>query len=191
MTAVSNQFECDIQQLREQIRGRMEAGPVTADDPTDIKRLIDVLNDVVATEIVCYQRYRRHAVAVGARHAGLAEQFADRALDERSHASWVAERVSLLGGTPDLNPVTLTDHPPVHDWPPSVDELDRMLGEDLVAERVVIGVYREIIGWIGGSDPETSEIIEDILTDGQYRADCLRRLLDAHATVCWSALRTP
>ncbi|HET9876847.1 MAG TPA: ferritin-like domain-containing protein [Mycobacterium sp.] len=174
MTITTNQFELDVQRIRAEARRHMTAGAVTAGNTIDVQRLIDVLNEVVATEIVCYLRYSQHAIAaVGLNRAQVAQEFEEHAGDEGKHALWAAERVSQLGGNPDFNPATLTDRS--HTEYVTVDDADlnRMLTENLVAERIVITTYQEIIRWIGESDPTTRRLLEKILAEEEEHADDL------------------
>lgn len=176
MTA--NKFELDVKKIRKEARNHMEAGAVTKSNTTDIKRLVDVLNQVVATEIVCYLRYSQHAqAAAGLNREQVASEFDEHAEDERKHARWAAERVGQLGGEPDLNPATLVERS--HTEYSTVNDLDlkRMLQENLVAERIVITTYQEIIRWIGDSDPTSRRLIERILEEEEEHADDLSGLL--------------
>lgn len=176
MTA--NKFELDIKKIREQARSHMDEGPVTTGNTADVDRVIGVLNDVVATEIVCYLRYSQHAMAAtGVDRAQVAAEFEEHAGEERQHARWAAERVSQLGGDPDLNPTTLIERS--HTEYVTVDDADltRMLQENLVAERIVITTYQEIARWLGDSDPTTRRLIEQILAEEEEHADDLNDLL--------------
>lgn len=177
-TTTANQFALDVQRIRDQARSHMEAGAVTVGNTIDIKRLIDVLNEVVATEIVCYLRYTQHAIAAtGIDRAQVAAEFTEHAAAELQHAMWAAERVNQLGGEPDLNPATLAKRS--HTEYVTVDDADltRMLTENLVAERIVITAYHEIIRWIGDDDPTTRRLLEKILAEEEEHADDLNDLL--------------
>ena len=174
----ANQFELDVKRIREQARNHMSEGAVTAGNTVDVKRLIEVLNEVVATEIVCYLRYSQHAIAAtGIDRAQVAAEFQEHAGQELQHALWVAERVNQLGGEPDLNPATMQERS--HTEYVTVDDADltRMLTENLVAERIVIAAYHEIIRWIGDDDPTTRRLLEKILAEEEEHADDLNDLL--------------
>jgi bacterioferritin len=174
----ANKFELDVKKIRKEARSHMEAGAVTKTNTTDIKRLTDVLNQVIATEIVCYLRYSQHAqAAAGLSREQVASEFEEHAGDELRHAQWAAERVGQLGGEPDFNPATLTQRS--HTEYTTVDDLDlkRMLQENLVAERIVITTYQEIIRWIGDSDPTSRRLLEKILEEEEEHADDLNGLL--------------
>jgi bacterioferritin len=155
----------------------MSDGPVTKDYGIDVEAVIDVLNQVVATEIVCYLRYTQHSiVATGIDRAQVAAEFVEHAAEERRHGERAAERISQLGGRPDLSPDALkrshTDYAVADDA-----DLTKMLEENLVAERIVISSYREIIRWLSDSDPTTRRLMESILEEEEEHADDLVDLL--------------
>ena len=177
-TTKANTFEIDVTQIRDDARKHMDAGAVTGGNTVDVERLIGVLNDVIATEIVCYLRYSQHAIAAtGIDRAQVAAEFTEHAVEEMQHARWAAERVSQLGGEPDFDPATLAERS--HTEYVTVDDADlnRMLTENLVAERIVITSYQEIIRWIGESDPTTRRLMEKILEQEEEHADDLNDLL--------------
>jgi bacterioferritin len=178
VTQSTNQFEIDLDKIREEARNHMEAGAVTVGNTVDVKRLIDVLNEVIATEIVCYLRYSQHAIAAtGLDRAQVAAEFEEHAGEELQHGMWAAERVSQLGGDPDFNPATLKERS--HTEYVTVDDADltRMLTENLVAERIAITTYQEIIRWLGDGDPTTRRLMEKILEQEEEHADDLKDLL--------------
>jgi bacterioferritin len=175
---MDNQFEIDVTRIRDDARAHMSGGPVTETYGADKKRLIEVLNDVVATEIVCFLRYSQHAIAAtGIDRAQVAAEFREHAAEEMQHGLRAAERVSQLGGEPDFDPASLVTR--AHTEYVTVDEADlrRMLQENLVAERIVISSYQEIIRWIGNSDPTTRRLMESILAEEEKHADDLTDLL--------------
>jgi bacterioferritin len=177
-TEANNKFELDVTKIRNDARKHMDAGAVTAGNAIDLERLISVLNEVIATEIVCYLRYSQHAIAAtGIDRAQVAAEFTEHASEEMQHGLWAAERVSQLGGEPDFNPATLAERS--HTEYVMVDEADlkRMLTENLVAERIVITSYQEIIRWIGDADPTTRRLMEKILEQEEEHADDLNDLL--------------
>ncbi|HTW20664.1 MAG TPA: DUF892 family protein [Mycobacteriales bacterium] len=172
-----NQFALDVTRIREQAREQIDRGPVTKDFGADVDAVIDVLNQVVATEIVCYLRYTQHAiVASGIDRAQVAAEFSEHAQEERAHAERAAERISQLGGDPDFSPDALkrshTDYATA-----AGNDLKAMLEENLVAERIVIASYREIIRWLGDGDPTTRRLMEGILEEEEEHADDLVDLL--------------
>lgn len=173
----TSQFTLDVDKIRSDARANMTAGPVTAQYGGDVDAIIDVLNQVVATEIVCYLRYTQNAiVATGIDQAQVAAEFAEHAAAERLHAERVAERISQLGGQPDLGPEALkrshTDYAPI-----AAGDLTGMLRENLVAERIVISSYQEIIRWLSDADPTTRRLMESILAEEEEHADDLLGLL--------------
>jgi bacterioferritin len=175
---VDNQFEIDVTRIRDEARAHMEAGPVTKSYKADKDRLIEILNDVVATEIVCFLRYSQHAIAAtGIDRAQVAAEFREHAAEEMQHGLRAAERISQLGGDPNFDPASLAARS--HTEYVTVDESDltRMLKENLVAERIVITTYQEIIRWVGDSDPTTRRLMESILEEEEEHADDLNDLL--------------
>ena len=149
-------FSLDIQAIRQQARRDMQAGPVTDSDGTDPKAVIDVLNDVLATEIVCWMRYSRHAIsAAGINREPVSGEFSEHAEEELRHAMMAAERVSQLGGEPDFDPRTIAAR--AHTTYETADDTDLtgMLRENLIAERIVITTYQEVIRWLSDSDVTT------------------------------------
>jgi bacterioferritin len=142
-----------------------------------VRAVIDVLNQVVATEIVCWLRYTQHAiVASGIDRAQVAAEFTEHAEEERHHMESAAERISQLGGTPDLSPGGLSKSHTEYVTAEATD-LKKMLEENLVAERIVISSYQEIIRWLTDSDPTTRRIMESILEQEEEHADDLNDLL--------------
>jgi bacterioferritin len=175
---MANQFEIDVKRIREEARAHMGEGPVTESYGGDQKRIIDVLNDVVATEVVCFLRYSQNAIAaVGIDRAQVAAEFREHATEEMQHGLRAAERVSQLGGQPDFDPATLATRSHTEYVAPDESDLKRMLEENLVAERIVITSYQEIIRWIGESDPTTRRLMESILEEEEEHADDLTDLL--------------
>jgi bacterioferritin len=175
---MDNQFALDVTKIREDARARMQDGPITGTRQGDTKRVIELLNDVVATEIVCFLRYTQHAItATGIDRAQVAAEFREHAKQEMDHGLRAAERVSQLGGSPDFDPATLIAR--AHTEYVTTDEADlkRMLEENLVAERIVISSYQEIVRWIGDSDPTTRRLLESILEEEEEHADDILDLL--------------
>lgn len=155
----------------------MDQGAVTKDNTSDVDTVIGVLNEVVATEIVCWMHYTQHAiVASGIYRAQVAAEFTEHAAAERQHMERAAEPVSQLGGIPDLSPAGLSKSHTEYVVTGATD-LTKMLEENLVAERIVISSYQEIIRWLGDSDPTTRRLMESILEDEEEHADDLNDLL--------------
>ncbi len=169
-------FVDDVEQLRQRARSRMEDGPVTQAYGGDKERTIAILNEALATEIVCVLRYMHHYfMATGVHGKAVADEFKEHADQEREHGDLIGERIQQLGGKPDFNPGTLLQR--------SVSQyiegetLADMIKEDLVAERVVIEVYTEMIRYFGNNDPTTRIMLEGILKDEEEHANDLADLL--------------
>ena len=171
-------FSMDVTAIREQARQKMSQGPVTETYGRDRDEVIAVMNDVLATEIVCWMRYSRHAIsATGINRAQVAAEFTEHAEEERDHAMRVAERISQLGGDPDFDPATLAERSHT-DYVTFADEdLPGMLKENLTAERIVIATYQEIIRWLGDGDVTSRRLMEDILAEEEEHADDILDLL--------------
>lgn len=173
-------FTADITAIRERARQKMEEGPVTGSYGKDPQEVIAVLNEVVATEIVCWMRYTRHAIsATGINRAQVAAEFTEHAESERDHAMRAAERISQLGGEPDLDPATIAARAHTTYETFADEDLEGMLRDNLAAERIVITTYQEIIRWLGNDDPTTRRLVEDILADEEEHADDIIDLLGA------------
>jgi bacterioferritin len=175
-TETSGEFLTDVKTLRERARENMEKGPVTDAYGADLSRVIDVLNQALATELVCVLRYKRHYyTADGLDAQSAAEEFLEHAAEESDHADRIAARIQQLGGEPDFNPDTLTGRS--HSEYDSSSELEAMIREDLVAERVAIAAYTEIVNWLGEGDPTTRRLLEEILAVEEEHAEDMLDLL--------------
>ena len=169
-------FLTDVKTLRERARQHIQAGAVTSNYGADPTVVCKVLNEALATEIVCVLRYKRHYfMAQGIASDSVKTEFAEHATQEQEHADRIAERIVQLGGEPDLNPDTLTkrSHAEYVEGKSLVD----MLREDLVAERIAIESYREIAVWLHGKDSTTKRMIEEILAVEEEHADDINSLL--------------
>ena len=175
---MSNDFALDITKIREQARNKMEDGPMTPSLGLDPAKMIEILNDVVATEVVCWTRYTRHAItATGINRAQVAAEFTEHAAAELNHAMRAAERISQLGGEPDFDPATLAARAHTDYTTPNPNDLEQMLRDNLLAERIVIEAYQEIIRWVGDADPTTRRMLEEILEEEEEHADDILDLL--------------
>ena len=173
---MSNVELTDVATLRKRAREHVEDGAVTEGYSADRETILRLLNESLATEIVCTLRYKRHYfMASGIKSAAAAEEFLEHALQETEHADKLAERIVQLGGEPDFNPDNLTKNS--HAQYVAGNTLKEMVLEDLVAERIAIDSYREIIQFIGDSDPTTRRIFEDILAQEEEHADDMSDLL--------------
>ena len=163
-------FATDLESLRRNARAHIEQGPITEAYGADRDRVIAVLNEVLATELVCVLRYKRHYfMADGLESAPVAQEFLQHANEEQGHADRVAQRIVQLQGEPDFNPATLVQRS--HAEYVEGSDLVDMIKEDLVAERVAIASYQEIIRWVDDADPTTRRLMEDILVVEEEHAD--------------------
>ncbi|HTQ48275.1 MAG TPA: ferritin-like domain-containing protein [Polyangiaceae bacterium] len=168
----------DVEQVRREAKESMLKGAVTADYPLDLQRAHQLMNEALAAEILCVLRYRHHQiVAKGIDFPQVAAQFAEHADDEQRHMMAIAERIDELGGDPDFNPSTVTARASTEYG--TSDVLSRMIEEDLVAERVVIEIYRRLVRWFGNDDPTSRRMFEKILEDEEEHANDLSDLLAA------------
>lgn len=169
-------FLTDIQTLRERARAKMDEGPITEAYGADRQQVIEVLNEALATEIVCVLRYKRHYFMADGINAGpVADEFLQHANEEMDHADRIALRITQLQGEPNFSPVGIADrsHAEYVEGKTLVD----MIKEDLVAERIAIESYAEIVQWLGDKDPTTRRLMEDILGMEEEHADDLLNLL--------------
>lgn len=169
-------FVQNVEELRERASRKIEEGAVTETYKGDVKHTIDILNEALATEIVCVLRYLHHYfMATGVHGKAVANEFKEHADAEREHADEIAERIQQLGGKPNFNPRTLVDR--------SVSQyiegetLADMIREDLIAERIVIEVYQKMVRHFGDDDPTTRVLIEHILAEEEEHASDLSDLL--------------
>jgi bacterioferritin len=171
-----NTFKADFEEIRRRAREHMENGPITAAYQADREKVISVLNEVLATELVCVLRYKAHYyLAQGIHSQAVADEFLEHANEEQTHADMVAKRITELNGKPNFNPDGL--HTRSHAQYSEGDKLEDMIREDLIAERIAIGTYSEIIRWLGNDDPTTRRMIETILATEEEHADDLAKLL--------------
>lgn len=167
----------DVKTLREQARVHIEQGAVTAGYSADRAEVIKLLNDALATEIVCVLRYRRHHfMARGIVAKSIADEFLVHSNEEQGHADQIAGRIVQLGGEPDFAPDGLTSRS--HAEYVEGKTLVEMIKEDLVAERIAIDSYRELIQYLGEQDPTTSKMLKEILAVEEEHADELADLLE-------------
>jgi bacterioferritin len=168
----------DVEQVRRDAKESILKGAVTADYPLDLQRTHELMNQALASEILCVLRYRHHQIiAKGIDSPQVAEQFEEHAEDEQRHMMMIAERIDQLGGNPDFNPATVTTRATSEYG--SSDVLTKMIEEDLVAERVVIEIYRQLIRWFASGDPPSRVMFEKILADEEDHANDLSDLLAA------------
>ena len=170
-------FLTDIKTLRERARKHIEQGAVTEGYGADRETVVKLLNEALATEIVCVLRYKRHYfMATGIHAEGVASEFLQHANDEQGHADELAQRIVQLGGEPNFNPEGLLTRS--HAEYVEGDTLVDMIKEDLVAERIAIDSYREIVNYVGNDDPTTRRMMEGVLAKEEEHADDLVNLLE-------------
>jgi len=171
-------FISDVKELRRRARAHLEQGAVTEGYKADVGTVVRILNEALATEIVCVLRYKRHYYMAAGIHAGaVAEEFLEHATAEQKHGDQIAERITQLGGEPDLNPEVLAGRS--HSEYVEGKGLIDMIREDLVAERIVIESYSEMIRFLGNDDPTTRRMLEEILAEEEDHANDLHTLLES------------
>jgi bacterioferritin len=175
------EFLSDIQTLRSRARRHIERGAVTEGYQADLETVIRLLNEALATEIVCVLRYKRHFyMATGINAQPVGQEFLQHANEEQLHADQIAARIVQLGGEPNFSPDGLASRS--HSEYVEGDSLTDMIREDLVAERVAIDSYGEMIRYIGDKDPTTKRLMESILAMEEEHADDLVSLLETLGT---------
>jgi len=170
-------FLSDIQTLRRRAREHIAQGAVTPGYHADRDVVLRLLNEALATEIICTLRYKRHYFMAKGIHAeGVAAEFLEHATDEQQHADQIAARIVQLGGAPDFSPDGLATRS--HAEYVEGETLEDMIKEDLVAERIAIDSYREIIAYLGDNDSTSRRLMEEILAKEEEHADDLANLLE-------------
>ena len=169
-------FLTDVTALRERARAHIERGAVTEGYSADRESVIKILNEALATELVCILRYKSHYFrAEGVKANVAADEFLEHANQEQDHADWLAERIVQLGGSPNFSPEGLLTRS--HAEFVEGDNLRQMIEEDLVAERIAIDSYREIARYLGDKDPTSRRLMEQILEQEEEHADDMANLL--------------
>lgn len=177
-----NPFKQDLEAIRKRAKDKMEQGAVTSAFQGDPEKICAVLNEVLATETVCTLRYRSHYfMAKGIHASGVEDEFLEHAKEEQEHADRVAKRITELNGTPDLSPEGLATRS--HAEYGDAETLSDMIKDDLVAERIAIQTYTEIIKWLGESDPTSRRMMEEILEVEEEHADDMAKLLERVSAV--------
>ncbi|MBU2887876.1 bacterioferritin [Gilvimarinus agarilyticus] len=170
-------FIHDLQARKQKAKQHMMRGAVTEDYTNDREVIVKMLNEALATELICVLRYKVHHFTANGRGArDAAVEFLEHAQEEQEHADKLAERISQLGAEPEMNPSVLAErsHSDYHSGGDTIE----MLKEDLVAERIAISSYREMIQYIGDKDPTTRRLLEDLLAQEEEHADDLVDLLE-------------
>ncbi|VFR30942.1 Bacterioferritin [plant metagenome] len=169
-------FHLDVEAIRKKARKDIESGAVTEGYRADRETIIDMLNGALATELVCTLRYKRHYfMATGLNAEPVAAEFAEHAAQEQEHADQLAERIVQLGGEPNFSPDGLSKRS--HAEYATGDTLQGMIKEDLIAERIAIDSYRQMVDYIGDTDPTTRRMLEQILAVEEEHADDLSDFL--------------
>jgi bacterioferritin len=170
-------FVMDMQQIQRRAREHVMKGAVTPAYRGDVETAIRLLNEALATEIVCTLRYRRHHyMAAGIHYQAIADEFMEHANQEQQHADRIAERIRQLGGAPDFNPAGLLTRS--HAQYAEGNSLVDMIKEDLIAERIAIESYLEMIRFFGENDPTSRRLMEEILQQEEEHADDMATLLE-------------
>jgi bacterioferritin len=172
-------FLTDVQELRSRARASLKKGAVTPAYQGDVKQTIEILQAVLATEIVCVLRYTMNAIAAtGLSSDSVKKEFDEHAKEEQAHMRAVAERINQLGGTPNFNPEGLATRSASQYS--EGGNLVEMIKENLIAERIACEHYRELIRYFGDKDPTTRVMMEGILTNEEEHANDMHDLLVAH-----------
>jgi bacterioferritin len=175
----SKPFLTDVKTLRERARKNIGSGGVTFTYQGDVKKTIDILQSVLATEIVCVLRYTMHAVAAsGISSEGVKAEFSQHAREEQEHMNQVAERINQLGGKPNFSPEGMLTRSASEYG--AAEKLVDMIQENLIAERIAVDHYRELIRYFGNDDPGTRSMLEGILSVEEEHANDMHDLLVAH-----------
>ncbi len=176
MSTSRGEFLTDIETLRRRAREHIEEGARTSGYTADIATVLRLLNEALATEIVCVLRYKRHYYTANGIHAqAVAAEFLEHANEEQGHADQIAERITQLGGAPDLNPQGLASKS--HSEYVEGGSLVDMIREDLVAERIAIESYQEMVRYFGDKDITSRRLMEDILAVEEQHAEDLSTML--------------
>ena len=177
--ASSEPFLSDVKTLRDRARQNLSDGVVTKTYGGDVDRTIEILQSVLATEIVCVLRYTMHAItATGISSEAIKAEFAEHAKEEQEHMMSVAERIDQLGGKPNFNPEGLASRS-ASEYAEGENLVD-MIRENLIAERIAVDHYRELIRYFSDNDPATKVMLEGILTVEEEHASDMLDLLEAH-----------
>ena len=177
MASASKPFISDIENIRKRAREHIDKGAITDGYKADRETIVKILNEALATEIVCVMRYKYHYyMAKGIHSQSVKAEFLEHANEEQGHADRIAERITQLEGTPNFSPEGLLSRSH-SDYVEGEDIVD-MIKEDLIAERIAIDAYREIIDYIGHDDPTTRRMMEEILAVEEEHAEDMGSLLE-------------
>jgi bacterioferritin len=172
-------FLTDVKELRRRARQHLETGNITETYGGDVKQAIEILQNVLATEIVCVLRYTMHSIAAtGIASESVKDEFAQHAKEEQEHMTMVAERINQLGGKPNFNPEGLASRS-ASQYAEGENLVD-MIKENYIAERIAVDHYRELIRYFADNDPTTRVMLEGILGTEEEHANDMHDLLVAH-----------
>jgi bacterioferritin len=179
VTQPTKAFLSDVETLRERARQHLSEGAVTPAYRGDVQQAIAILQTVLATEIICVLRYTMHAItATGVSSEAVRAEFAEHAREEQEHMMAVAERIDQLGGKPDMNPDGLSSRSTSQYSTGAT--LQEMIEENLIAERIAVEHYRELVRYFGDNDPTTRVMLEGILGTEEEHATDMLDLLKTH-----------
>jgi bacterioferritin len=174
----SGDFVSDVEGIRRRARQHIEKGAVTENYKADRETVLRVLNEALATELVCVLRYKRHYYMASGIHAqAVRDEFLEHANEEQQHADQIAERITQLDGEPNFSPEGLIDRS--HSQYVEGTDIMDMIREDLVAERIAIETYAEIIRYLGDKDSTSRRVMEEILAKEEEHADDLKTLIES------------
>lgn len=177
MPAKSQPFLTDIQTIRDRAREHIRRGAVTESYTLDRETVLKLLNEALATELICVLRYKAHYfLASGINAKSVAAEFLEHANEEQEHADRIAERITQLDGTPNFEPDGLSSRSHAEFVVP--EELAAMIEENLVAERIAIDSYREIINYVGDRDTTTKRLLEEVLAQEEEHAEDMKTLME-------------
>ena len=169
-------FSASVQEIRDRAKEHIKRGAITETYKGDLATSIEILNEALATELVCTLRYKSHYYnADGILSQAVAEEFLEHAVEEQEHADRIAARIKQLDGRPDFNPATLLGRS--HSEFQQGETLIEMIEEDLIAERIAIDTYREIVRYFGEKDPTSRRMMESVLAKEEEHAEELSSLL--------------
>ena len=172
----AEKFSIDVEAIRARARKHLDEGAVTQDYGANRGVVLEMLNEALATELVCVLRYKRHYFMARGIHADpVAVEFAEHATQEQQHADQIAQRIVQLGGEPDFSPDSLSERS--HSQYVEAGTLESMIKENLVAERIAIDSYRAMVRYLGDKDPTTRRMLEEILAVEEEHADDMSDLL--------------
>lgn len=177
MPTQDSKFSLDLEAIRSKARQHLDDGAVTDGYNANRESVIKMLNEALATELVCVLRYKRHYFMAKGIHAEpVAAEFAEHATQESEHADQIAQRIVQLGGEPDFSPVGLQDRS--HSEYVAANTLQEMIRENLIAERIAIDSYKAMVEYVGEKDPTTRRMLEQILAVEEEHADDMADLLE-------------